>query len=180
MKDDREILTREHISKKLIRDSKITMLRSVVYFVLGALVWELLFFKFPPDKLFTFLKTLVFLGLVVACLFFFVRGALRASWARRGEFEVKEDILTEVKEAKFSIWQMLLSGQIFSRFNYNHIFRFRSGKRFVANCAEHVKTSVNAAAGFSLVGDTFFLVSYINDPQKILWIYSTKIYNYRP
>jgi len=30
------------------------------------------------------------------------------------------------------------------------------------------------------VGDTFFLVSYINDPQKILWIYSTKIYKYRP
>ncbi len=179
MKDEREILTREHISKKLVRDAKITMLRSVVYFVIGTLVWALLFLKFPPDKISTFLKTLAFIGLAVACLFFFVRGVLRAIWARHGEFEVKEDTLTEVKEAQFSLWQLILSGRLFTRSNYNHIFRFKSGKRFVANYGEYINTGVNAAAGFSLVGDTFFLVFYHNNPQKVLWIYSTKIYNYK-
>ena len=177
MKDQREALTRDHIAKKLTRESKHTMLRSVLFFILGALFQGVLFMAYAPSK---DIRSLAFGGLGAACIFFFGRAVLRIIAVRHGKFDVVEDTLSEIKESRFNLLRALLSKVLFSRSNYDHIFRFESGKRFVANCGELVNTGVDVAANFSMVGDTFYLVSYSYNPKKILWIYSTKIYNYEP
>jgi len=57
--------------------------------------------------------------------------------------------------------------------------KFLSGKRFVIGSEQSRNTHLSAAAGFSLPGDAFLLVSFNAFPDKVVWIYSCKIYHYK-
>lgn len=184
MRDEREVLTREIISQKLIREAKRSMVGSVLMLLLGALALGMLhvmsLYASPSVSSIAVIAEIVLDAIFVgACIFFFVRGALRMSKARHGEFSVVEDSLLDIQEDRFSLWQMLLTGRIFDRSNYVHIFKFQSGKKVVVNSDEYQNTGLDAAAKFSLPGDTFFLVFYKDSPEKIVLLYSSKIYNYK-
>ena len=78
-----------------------------------------------------------------------------------------------------NIWNYLFTGKIFDPEYYEHIFQFESGRRFVANAAAYRGTRLEAVADFSMAGDVFFLVVYQDAPQKIVLLYSSKIYRYQ-
>lgn len=185
MRDERQILTREHIYNKLIREAKRSMLGSIMMLVLGSLILGIMSFVFlgaANDNNFTALTILEMIlsaAFVLTCGFFFVRALWRLFKAKHGEFTVFEDTLTEIEDNKFSLWQLFLSGNLFSQANYNHIFKFKSGKKFIANSSEFQNTHIDTAAQISLIGDHFILVYYNDVPEKVIWIYSNKIYNYK-
>ena len=60
-----------------------------------------------------------------------------------------------------------------------HVFEFKSGKKFVANVEEYKNTRLGVAAQFSMAGDSFFVVSYDNSPDKIILLFSSKTYTYK-
>ena len=62
---------------------------------------------------------------------------------------------------------------------FRHIFKFKSGKIFVANAEEYKNTRLDTAAEFSLRGDNFYLVFYNDSPNKIILLFSSKTYNYK-
>ena len=178
--DERETLTRNIIFQKLLREAKRSMVGSVLFFVFGSLVLGMMYFMFVPrSKAFAMFQAVSFVILAALCLVFFVRGALRMGKANRGEFSVEKDILIDVKDNQLNVWRLLITGRIFSRSNYDHIFHFESGKTFVANSDEYQSTSLDATARFSLSGDPFFLVFYNDSPEKIVLLYSSKLYNYK-
>ncbi len=178
--DEREILTRNIIFQKLLREAKRSMVGSVLFFAFGSFVFGMMYFMFVPrSKAFAMFQAVSFVIFTALCLLFFVRGTLRMGKAKRGAFSVTKEILTDVKEDQLNVWRLLITGRIFSRSNYDHIFRFESGKTFVANSDEYRSTSLDATARFSLSGDAFFLVSYNDSPEKIVLLYSTKLYDYK-
>lgn len=61
----------------------------------------------------------------------------------------------------------------------NYVFKFQSGKMFIANAEEYKNTRLGMVAEFSLPGDTFFLVHYNGSPDKIILLYISKLYNYK-
>lgn len=181
MKDKREILTREIIKQKLIQEAKRSMIGAVLIFALGSLIFGMLHIVvISASRLVPLVvESILFAIFVIAGVFFFMRGVLHVIKARHGEFSVLEDILSDVKDDRFSIWRMFLTGRIFDQSNYEHIFTFASGKKFVANSSEYKNTSLDATAKFSLLGDTFFLVYYNGAPDKIVLLYSSKLYSYK-
>ena len=184
MKDEREILTREYILKKLTRDAQKSMVSALLTLVLGVVMFLILCamqgMTGPSVSLpFIISEAILTVAFVAVCIFFLARGAQRKGRAMRGEFSVVEDALLEVKEDRPSFWRMLVTGRIFDRSNFIHVFTFQSRKTFVANSGEYQNTSVDTAARYSLPMDTFYLVFYDDAPQKVVWIYSTKIYVYK-
>lgn len=182
MKDEREILTREIISQKLKRDAKRSVVGAVLMLIPGALVAGLMHamtqLASPSPSLLALLAEIVVdAAFVTACAVFFVRGILQLNRVRRGEFSVTEDILLSIEDNRLSFGQMLLTGRLFDRSNYVHDFKFLSGKRFVIGSEQSRNTHLSAAAGFSLPEDAFLLVSFNAFPDKVVWIYSCKIYH---
>ena len=186
-KDEREILTRPTIQKKLIYEAKRSMIGSLLMCILGTMVFGMMSLILLFSNYVTFATKLIVSILVslyfIACAFFFIRAILRMIKAKRGNFTVVEDMLEEIKDNRFSILQLIMYGGMHTLFggksHLNHIFKFKSGKIFVANAEEYKNTKLGAAAEFSLPGDTFFLVFYNDNPNKIILLFNSKIYTYK-
>lgn len=90
--------------------------------------------------------------------------------------------MVSVQDNVFSLWRGIVnSGSGYGRRkdDCEHIFEFESGKRFVVGASRYGNTGIDATAEFSLEGDRFFLVYYNDAPDKLIFIFSAKIYNYK-
>jgi len=185
MKDERELLTREIVAEKLAGSAKHSMIGSVLLLILGIVGFGILLLmdSMMNDSIGISLTVIVdcvlLAACVIVCVCFFARGAKRLIRARRGDFTVIDDVLSDVKEDQLSIGQMILTGRIHDRMNYRHVLYFESGRKFVANSEEYRHTRLEAAVRFSLPGDVFHLVCYNDDPKKIILLFASKIYRYQ-
>lgn len=179
MKDEREILTRQSIQKKLIYEAQRSWVASLLMCFLGAIVYGFMFLL--SHEIFAAkLIVCIFAALnFIVCAFFFVRAISRMIRAKHGNFTIVEDVLTEIKDNEFSMIQFLLYGGWHSFLGNNkshlkHVFKFQSGKIFIANVEEYKHTRLHSAAEFSLAGDVFYLVFYNNSPNKIILLFTSK------
>ncbi len=187
MKDERKILTRDIIYQKLLIDAKRTIGMRVLIFILSTLFFGMLYLiALRSGVLAAIIVTGAFFAFeTVSCIFIVVRALLRTIKARRGEFSIIDDSVIEVEDNKLSIYQLLSNVWLhgifgfFPKSNYYHIFKFESGKKFVANREEYRNTHIDTIAQVSLPGDHFFTVFYNDAPEKIILFYSDKIYNYK-
>jgi len=191
--DEREVLTRKRIAEQLVREVKSSIMNSAIVCGAGALLLTLLcraFIMGWESKAPGGLAWLAVVPFLIGFVFSLVRSLSQLGKIRRGEFVVAEDILLDVQadqlnrrraffSGDYSIWNRLLSGRVYSQDCYEHIFYFESGRRFVANAAAYRGTRLEAVADFSMAGDAFFLVTYADAPQKIVLLYSAKIYRYQ-
>ena len=181
MPDERDVLTRPIIAKKLRREAKRSMVGAALMCLMGAVFGGALLLLDSPHSTANAGDVLIgaLLGLwSLGCLFFFVRGLLRMYRAGRGAFTVTEDALTEIRDHQLSLWRLILFGGwhtlLGDRSHRYHRFQFESGKTFIANADEFKNTRLGAAAEFSLVGDRFYLVTYDNCPKRIVLLFSAR------
>ena len=186
-KDERDVLTRKIILDKLIYEAKRSMIGSLLSFGLGAVTLGA-FSLILLTLSYVTIGTKVIVGLMISiyfaiCAFFFTRAFFRLINAKRGKYTVVEDILTEINDNQLNILQLLLHGGwhtlVGNKAHLNHIFKFKSGKMFIANAEEYKNTKLGTATEFSLPSDTFFLVFYNDNPNKIILLFNSKIYTYK-
>lgn len=187
MRDEREILTREDVRIKLIRESKRSMVEAVLIAALTLVFFALLFWMLSLTTLPVW-AIWVIDGIwacipLILCTVSFVRSAKRMSKAQRGEFTVSEDTLTDVRDNQLSLSHLIIYGDyhtlLGNKAHLNYVFEFESGKTLTLNVAEYKNTRPGSAASFSMPGDRFYLAFYNDAPQTVIWIYSSKIYNYK-
>ena len=187
MRDEREILTRQIISKKLIYEAKRSMVGALLISILCAIIFGMInllllsaHFISPTTKL---VVNLLQLPVYVICAFFIVRAIINIVKIKRDAFTVVEDELVYVKDNEFSLLQLILYGGRHTLFgnksHLRHIFEFKSGKKFVANVEEYKNTKLGSAAQFSMPGDSFFIVFYNDAPNKIILLFSSKTHTYK-
>ena len=182
MKDDREILTMQAIQKKLIYEAKRSIFGSLFMCILGVMSFGIisLIILAQPDVMFATKLLIIIIEspYFIVSAFFFVRALLRMNKAKRGDFTVVEDVLTEINDNQLSIIQLIMFGGWHSvwwnKAHFYHIFKFQSGKTFIANVEGYKKTKVNEAAKFSFPGDKFYLVFYNASPNKIILLFAAK------
>ena len=187
MKDEREVLTRQIVSKKLTYEAKRSMVGALLICILCAIIFGMLnLLLWSAHYVSPITKTvlnLLQLPVYAVCVFFFVRAIINICKTNRGAFTVTEDELVYVKDNEFSLLQFVLYGGrdiIFgNKSHLKHVFEFKSGKKFVANVEEYKNTRLGVAAQFSMPGDTFFIVCYNDSPSKIILLFSSKTYTYK-
>lgn len=191
--DEREVLTRKRIAEQLVREVKSSILSSAIVCGAGALLLTLLCRAFMmgwESKAPGGLAWLAVVPWVIVFIVSSVRSFSQFGKIRRGEFMVVEDVLTDVETdrlnrrraflfGEYSIWNHLLFGRGYDHSCYEHIFAFESGRRFVTTASVDRNTRLETVAEFSMSGDTFFLAVYQDEPQKIVLLYSSKIYRYQ-
>ncbi len=185
-KDEREILTRQMVFHKLAREAKRSMVGTLLICFLGIVLFGMMsLMSLSLPYVTTKTKILAILPIplhIIICAFFLVRALLRLFKAKRGEFTVVEDVLTEVTDNQFNLIQLIMYGGrhtlLGNKAHLRHVFQFESGKTFIANAEEYKNTRLGTAAQFSSPGDSFFLVFYNDSPSKIILLFSSKIYNY--
>lgn len=190
MKDNREILTRDILQQKLIQEAKhliigATLLLVPISIILG-LTYLVVCYSTSPNS---FLSIFLLVAIIGATIIFgidIIRGAIRLCKARQGEFTIVEENLIKMEAFKFSFWQLFLRFDLrfpilslIHRPYFNHIFEFESGRKYIVNADEYKDAHVNTAAQISQVGDTLLVVSYNDNPRKVIRIFSSKIYHYK-
>ena len=190
MKDTREILTRDILQQKLIQEAKhliigATLLLVPISIILG-LTYLVVCYSTSPNS---FLSIFLLVAIIGAAIIFgidIIRGAIRLCKARQGEFTIVEENLIKMEAFKFSFWQLFLRFDLrfpilslIRRPYFNHIFEFESGRKYIVNADEYKDAHVNTAAQISQVGDTLLVVSYNDNPRKVVRIFSSKIYHYK-
>jgi hypothetical protein len=187
MRDEREILTRQIISKKLIYEAKRSMVGALLISILCAIIFGMInlsllsaHYVSPITKL---AVNLLQLPVYAVCVFFFVRAIINICKTNKGAFTVTEEELVSVKDNEFSLLQLVLYGGLDiisgNKSHLRHVFEFKSGKKFVANVEEYKNTRLGVTAQFSMPGDTFFIVCYNDAPSKIILLFSSKTYTYK-
>ena len=183
MSDQREILTRQIVSKKLTYEAKRSMVGALLISVLCAIIFGMInllllsaHFISPTTKL---VVNLLQLPVYVICAFSIVRAIINIVKIKRDAFTVVEDELVYVKDNEFSLLQLILYGGFGNKSHLRHIFEFKSGKKFVANVEEYKNTKLGSAAQFSMPGDSFFIVFYNDSPNKIILLFSSKTHTYK-
>ena len=145
MKDEREILTRQIILKKLKWETKRSIVNSLLIFLLSGLfcgIFSLLLaVGLPPNAgIVKFLPLIFFMPVFIIGAFSFIRALLRMHKANRGDFTVAEDVLAEIRDNEFSFIQLIRYGGrrtfMGDKSHLRHVFRFESGKTFIANVQE--------------------------------------------
>lgn len=187
MKDQREVLTRNIIQQKLIRDAKRSMMGALFAFIFGAIaLWGAYLFASMSSVLVdlglsSVIPWLVALPFTANFFFILARALLRLGKARHGDFTVFEDTVEYVDANKPTIHRRLIGTgwDRNSKSYFNHIFQFTSGKKFVANSGEYANTHLDTAAQFAMGGDTYFTVFYNDAPKRIILLYSSKFYDYK-
>ena len=190
MKDNREILNRDIIQQKLIQEAKhliigATLLLVPISIILG-LTYLVVCYSTSPNS---FLSIFLLVSIIGAAIIFgidIIRGAIRLCKARQGEFTIVEENLIKMEAFKFSFWQLFLRFDLrfpilslIHRPYFNHIFEFESGRKYIVNADEYKDAHVNTAAQISQVGDKLLVVSYNDNPRKVIRIFSSKIYHYK-
>ena len=190
MKDNREILTRDILQQKLIREAKHLIIGATLLLIPISIAFGLLYLlacvTTSPNS---FLSIFLLVALIGAAIIFgidIIRGAIQLCKARQGEFAIAEESLIKIEAFKFSFWQFFLRFDLqfpilslIRRPYFNHIFEFESGRKYIVNADEYKETHVNTVAQIAQVGDTLIVVSYNNNPRKIIKIFSPKIYHYK-
>ena len=183
MSDEREILTRQIVSKKLTYEAKRSMVGALLISILCAIIFGMInllllsaHFISPTTKL---VVNLLQLPVYVICAFSIVRAIINIVKIKRDAFTVVEDELVYVKDNEFSLLQFILYGGFGNKSHLRHIFEFKSGKKFVANVEEYKNTKLGSAAQFSMPGDSFFIVFYNDSPNKIILLFSSKTHTYK-
>ena len=187
MRDERDILTRKIISKKLIYEAKRSMFGTLLICILGAISFGMInllllsaHYVSPITRL---AVNLLQLPVYAVCVFFFVRAIINICKTNKGAFTVTEEELVSIKDNEFSLLQLVLYGGrdiiLGNKSHLRHVFEFKSGKKFVANVEEYKNTRLGVAAQFSMPGDTFFIVCYNDAPSKIILLFSSKTYTYK-
>ena len=187
MRDEREILTRQIVSKKLTYEAKRSMVGVLLISILCAIIFGMInlllltaYFISPTTKL---VVNLLQLPVYVICAFFIVRAIINIVKIKRDAFTVVEDELVYLKDNEFSLLQLILYGGrhtlLGNKSHLRHIFEFKSGKKFVANVEEYKNTKLGSAAQFSMPGDSFFIVFYNDSPNKIILLFSSKTHTYK-
>ena len=171
----------------MIYEAKRSMIGSLLMCIAGAILWGMLSLMLLGASHTTATARIILGGFFsiwfIACAFFFVRALFKMLKAKRGEFTVVEDVLTEIKDNQLSLMQLIIYGGRHTLFgnkaHLNHIFHFQSGKIFIANVEEYKNTRLGATAEFSLPGDSFYLAFYNDSPNKIVLLFSSKTYSYK-
>ena len=192
MKDEREILTRQLVLQKLKREAQRSMVGAFLILILGSVLFGMLSLicavGLPKDSgILKLLPVLLFIPVFITCIFLCVRALLQMLKAQRGDFTVVKENLTEVQDNQFNLIQfltdILLLGVIYklsgNKSHIRHIFKFESGRQFIANVEEYKNSRLGVSAEFSLVGDSFFLVFYNDSPNKVILLFNSKTYNYK-
>lgn len=187
MKGEREILTRQIISKKLTYEAKRSMVGALLICILCAIIFGminlLLLSAHYVSSITKLVVNLLQLPVYVICAFFFIRAMIDIFKVKRDAFTVTEDELVSVKDNEFSLLQLILYGGrhtlLGNQSHLRHIFEFKSGKKFVANVEEYKNTKLGSAAQFSMPGDSFFVVFYNDSPNKIILLFSSKTHTYK-
>ena len=190
MKDNREILTRDILQQKLIQEAKhliigATLLLVPISIILG-LTYLVVCYSTSPNSFPSIFLLVAIIGAAIIFGIDIIRGAIRLCKARRGEFTIVEENLIKMEAFKFSFWQLFLRFDLrfpilslIHRPYFNHIFEFESGRKYIVNADEYKDAHVNTAAQISQVGDTLLVVSYNDNPRKVIRIFSSKIYHYK-
>ena len=190
MKDNREILTRDILQQKLIQEAKhliigATLLMVPISIILG-LTYLVVCYSTSPNSFPSIFLLVAIIGAAIIFGIDIIRGAIRLCKARQGEFTIVEENLIKMEAFKFSFWQLFLRFDLrfpilslIHRPYFNHIFEFESGRKYIVNADEYKDAHVNTAAQISQVGDTLLVVSYNDNPRKVIRIFSSKIYHYK-
>ena len=190
MKDNREILTRDILQQKLIHKAKhliigATLLLVPISIVLG-LTYLVVCYSTSPNSFPSIFLLVAIIGTAIVFGIDIIRGAIQLCKARQGEFTIVEENLIKMEAFKFSFWQLFLRFDLrfpilslIHRPYFNHIFEFESGRKYIVNADEYKDAHVNTAAQISQVGDTLLVVSYNDNPRKVIRIFSSKIYHYK-
>ena len=190
MKDNREILTRDILQQKLIQEAKhliigATLLLVPISIILG-LTYLVVCYSTSPNSFLSIFLLVFIIGAAIIFGIDIIRGAIRLCKARQGEFTIVEENLIKMEAFKFSFWQLFLRFDLrfpilslIHRPYFNHIFEFESGRKYIVNADEYKEAHVNTAAQISQVGDTLLVVSYNDNPRKVIRIFSSKIYHYK-
>lgn len=190
MKDEREILTRDIIQQKLIREAKRPIIGATLLLIPVSIVFGLMYLlacvTTSPTSFPSIFLLVALVGFAIICGIDIIRGTIHLGKARRGEFSIGEENLIKMEDFKFSFWQFFLRfdirfpiSSLIHRPYFNHVFEFQSGKKFIVNAAEYKETHVNTAAQISHIGNKLIVVSYNNTPEHIVMLFSPKIYNYK-
>ena len=190
MKDTREILTRDILQQKLIQEAKhliigATLLLVPISIILG-LTYLVVCYSTSPNSFPSIFLLVAIIGAAIIFGIDIIRGAIRLCKARQGEFTIVEENLIKMEAFKFSFWQLFLRFDfrfpilsLIHRPYFNHIFEFESGRKYIVNADEYKDAHVNTAAQISQVGDKLLVVSYNDNPRKVIRIFSSKIYHYK-
>ena len=190
MKENREILTRDILQQKLIQGAKhliigATLLLVPISIVLG-LTYLVVCYSTSPNSFPSIFLLVAIIGTAIIFGIDIIRGAIQLCKARQGEFSIAEESLIKIEAFKFSFWQFFLRFDLqfpilslIHRPYFNHIFEFESGRKYIVNADEYKETHVNTVAQIAQVGDTMLVVSYNNNPRKIIKIFSPQIYHYK-
>ena len=127
MKDEKEVLIRQTVYQKLIRECKRSMVGSFLLSLFGALIFGMQYLLVVCSSssvplVVHVIEAVAFVGFVGACAFFFLRAVLRLGKARREELLVVEDRLESMYDERPNLLRMLLTGRISSLSNYDHVF----------------------------------------------------------
>lgn len=187
MEDERKVLTKDIVREKLVREAKRAIIGPTFIFLLGFIVLGLpgilLVKTMPSLSLFGAVLGFAFCGLAFVCAFKIKRGSKLFGEAGCGDFVIAEERLAKIDDHKLSVWQALLRFDIrfpiITKDYYEHIFEFESGKKFVVNAGEYKDTHIGAVAQFSQIGDVLLVVSGADAPEKIIMLFSPKIYKYQ-
>lgn len=186
MKDERRVLTREIIRDKLINEAKRAIVGCVLVMCLDLFVFGIGYLLFlitlSPSHPAMIIWAVAGGGTLIVCLAGIVKAVKLQTKAKQGSFTVVKERLLDVKANKLNLRRHLtiLDVNLFlTRDNFYHVFLFESGKTFIANSEENQYTHVDTAANYSLAGDHFFIVYYNDTPDKIVLIFSDKMYQYQ-
>lgn len=189
-KDEREILTKEKIRRKLVREAQQSVVGTILMLFMGSLFFGVTYLMFSMAEssnkgIVLTIEGVLAVLFAVVCLSSLVRSVMRLIKAQRGEFSVVEEALTDIQANQFSLRHFFLNlwlnlPSIIHRDNwFIHIFAFESGKQFIANSGEYRNTGLGVTAQIASAGDRYYTVFYNDSPEKIVWLYSTKLCNYK-
>ena len=186
MKDERTIITYASVQKKLFREATRSIVGSASILIMGGIFFLMLYLIADSALPKPFAPLIVGIPaaiLLIVCLFGGIKGLVQLLRAQGGNFTVLEDELRTMESNKFSLARFLLTfPNVFptnTKAWHDHVFIFESGKTFVANSAEYQTTHLDTAAQVSSKGDSYITVFYNDAPDKIILLYSTKMFVYK-
>lgn len=182
MSDKREVITKETVKKDLLRDSKSEVLSCIIDTVsLGwmpmlILVFGICIIKSPRNGVeymlnaFFYIAALVLFAYLLAVWY---RAITTVHIVRKGEFEIVEDTLNTISEDEFFesdyIEKVRRRMYLVRRYPIEDAFYFSQYGRV------HASKKVSA---YSMRGDKFYLVILPRKNDKVVKMYSSRIYRY--
>ena len=188
MTDERKLLTRQNVYQKLLKKYKYTIFGNFIMLLFGSLIfgmirWMLSSVNGTSVRVSLVLIDVLWLAFAAVVMIGCVRAFVCMINLKRVGFSVVADRSTKIEDNKISPWKLLLSLEFrgclgsLKKDVYNHTFEFESGKKM--SVTKGTNSHLDVAAEFCEVGDVFWVVFRNDVPQKVLLLYSTKMYDYK-